>query len=181
MKIKFNKSFGILLLSSFMTFSMAGSTFAMKSAICHKTGGCENFLRDGSFKCFKCDKWFDDRCLNALLLTFGGKPSPKNYICWKCSGFPEEMPLLYDENGFDRYGYDKFGFDINGFSKDGVNKDTGRKWDTDGYDVNGFNRRGIHKITGAKFNPQGFDQNGCDITGKPVLKKNMYRFVGNLD
>ncbi len=164
MKIKFNKLFGILSISGFMIFSMAGSTFAMKSAICYKTGDCESFLRDGTFKCFKCAKWFDDRCLNALLLTFGGKPSPKNYICWKCSGFPEEMP--YDELGFD---------------KDGVHKDTGRKWNTDGYDVNGFNRRGIHKITGTKFNPQGFDQNGCDITGKPVLKKNMYRFVGILD
>lgn len=164
MKIKFSKSFGIFSLSSFMIFSMAGSTFAMKSAICHKTGDCESFLRDGSFKCFKCGKWFDDSCLNAFALKFGGKPVPENYICWVCSGWLDEMP--YDELGFD---------------KDGVHKDTGRKWNTDGYDVNGFNRRGIHKITGTKFNPQGFDQNGCDITGKPVLKKNMYRFVGILD
>lgn len=72
-------------------------------------------------------------------------------------------------------------YDEVGFDKDGVHKDTGRKWNNDGYDVNGFNRRGIHKTTGTKFNPQGFDQNGCDITGKPVLKKNMYRFVGILD
>ena len=69
--------------------------------------------------------------------------------------------------------YDEFGFD-----KDGIHKDTGRKWGLDGYDVNGFNRRGIHKITGTKFNPQGYDQDGRNKTGKLILNKNMYRFVG---
>lgn len=81
MKIKFNKLFGILPISGFMILSMTGSTFAMKSNICHKTDDCESFLRDGSFKCFKCGKWFDDSCLNALALQFGGKLMPENYIC----------------------------------------------------------------------------------------------------
>ena len=133
---------------------MESSLFAMKSSVCHEVDGIKSFLADKSFKCFKCGKWFDDSCLNALALKFGGKPVPENYICLVCSGWLDEMP--YDELRFD---------------KDGVHKDTGRKWNKAGYDVNGFNRRSIHKITGTKFNPQGFDQNGCDITGKPVLKK----------
>ncbi len=133
---------------------MESSLFAMESSVCHEVDGIKSFLADKSFKCFKCGKWFDDSCLNALALKFGGKPVPENYICLVCSGWLDEMP--YDELRFD---------------KDGVHKDTGRKWNKAGYDVNGFNRRGIHKITGTKFNPQGFDQNGCDITGKPVLKK----------
>lgn len=165
MKIKSKNLLCTLLIISCMLVGTTDAVSAMKRSICNdKIGNSESFQTDKSFKCFKCGKWFDYECLNGFFIMFGGKPRPQEYICLSCSGLPDDMP--YDELGF---------------NKDGVHKDTGRKWDSDGYDVNGFNKRGIHKMTGTKFNPQGFDQNGCDINGKPVLKKNMYRFVGILD
>ena len=138
----------------------------MEQSYKHEDNGIGLFETDDSFKCYECGKWFNNDNLYTPLLAFNGtgvKHTPQDFICCQCVGIKVKEKKHYDEYGFD---------------KDGVNKDTGRKWGLDGYDVNGFNKRGIHKITGTKFDPEGYDQEGRDKTGKLILKKNMYRFVG---
>ena len=142
------------------------NTFAMEQFNKHVEFGKDYYCTDEYFKCYECGKWFNNDNLLTPLLAFAGtgvKHSPKDFICCQCVGITTTKKMPYDELGFD---------------KDGIHKDTGRKWGLDGYDVNGFNRRGIHKITGTKFNPQGYDQDGRNKTGKLILNKNMYRFVG---
>ena len=132
----------------------------------HVEFGKDYYCTDEYFKCYECGKWFNNDNLFTPFLAFTGtgvKHSPKDFICCQCVGITTTKKMPYDEFGFD---------------KDGIHKDTCRKWGLDGYDVNGFNRRGIHKITGTKFNPQGYDQDGRNKTGKLILNKNMYRFVG---